>query len=351
MSRLRVAVVGAGMMGEIHRRAALLANAEVVGVMSSTPERSRVTAENWGVPEAYASLDEVAASDVDLIHICTPNATHVPYAVALMRAGKHVICEKPLGLNLADAAIAASVATETGRVATVPFGYRYHPMVREMHARVSADGFGAVNLIHGSYLQDWMLSPRATSWRVDPSLGGPSRAFADIGSHWCDLAEWVTGERIATLVATTSISILRRPAATTKSFTSAAVDAALQQVVTEDSALILFRTDRGTAGSATISQLAAGRKNRLWLEIDGGQHSAVFDQEDAEHLYIGSESGMQSAQPRSQLRFTRTASAIRTTGGACAGLRAMLRTFRRRHLFRGDQPGRWRFSAGPADVR
>lgn len=285
----KVAVLGAGMIGEVHRRAAVLAGARVVGVMASTPERSAQVAEQWGVEKAYADIDEVVADDLDVVHICTPNASHVPYAVAALEAGKHVICEKPLGVSLDDARHAAEVAERTGLINTMPFAYRFHPMAREMRARVQEGDFGAPNLIHGSYLQDWLLDPRASSWRVDPQAGGPSRAFGDIGSHWCDLAEWVTGERITEVVADTSIAIKQRPAATAASFSAAPTDAPLADVTTEDSALILFRTDKGTSGSAVISQLAAGRKNRLWLEVDGAQHSAVFDQEHAEELWIGGE--------------------------------------------------------------
>ncbi len=285
----RVAILGAGMIGTVHRRAALLAGADVVGVMASTPERSRQVAESWRAEQAYASNDEVVASDVDVVHICTPNASHVPFAVALMEAGKHVICEKPLGVSLADATHAAEVAARTGMVNTMPFAYRFHPMVREMRARVQSDAFGSVNLMHGTYLQDWLLNPRSTSWRVDPTEGGPSRAFGDIGSHWCDLIEWVSGDRIAELVATTSISIPQRPAATAASFSAVESDAPLIDVTTEDSALILFRTVNGVAGSAVISQLSAGRKNRLWVEVDGAHQSAVFDQEQPEQLWIGAD--------------------------------------------------------------
>ncbi len=287
----RVAILGAGMIGDVHRRAAQLAGADVVGVMASTPERSREVAAAWRVEQAFGSIAEVAASDVDVVHICTPNASHVPYAIELMEAGKHVICEKPLGVNLADAQQAAAVAERTGVVNTMPFAYRFHPMAREMRARVRSGEFGEVNLIHGSYLQDWLLNPLATSWRVDPAAGGPSRAFGDIGSHWCDLAEWVTGQRITDLVSTISITIPQRPAATAASFSAVRSDAPLVDVTTEDSALILFRTDADVAGSAVISQLSAGRKNRLWVEVDGGSQSAVFDQELPEQLWIGSEAG------------------------------------------------------------
>lgn len=287
----RVAILGAGMIGEVHRRAAQLAGAQVVGVMASTPERSRTVADAWGAEHAYASIDEVAASDVDAVHICTPNSSHVPFAVQLMEAGKHVLCEKPLGVSLEDALHAAEVAERTGMVNTMPFAYRFHPMVREMRARVQSEEFGAVNLMHGSYLQDWLLNPRATSWRVDPEAGGPSRAFGDIGSHWCDLVEWVTGDRIASLVSTTSITIKQRPGATAASFSAAASDAPLVDVTTEDTALIMFRTVNDVAGSAVISQLSAGRKNHLWVEVDGMQQSAVFNQELSEQLLLGDEEG------------------------------------------------------------
>jgi predicted dehydrogenase len=288
-STRRVAILGAGMIGAVHRRAALLAGADVVGVLASTPERSRQVAQEWRAERAFASIDEVAESDVDVVHICTPNASHVPYAVQLMEAGKHVLCEKPLGVSLADAQHAAAVAERTGVVNTMPFAYRFHPMVREMRARVQSEAFGSVNLVHGTYLQDWLLNPRATSWRVDPQEGGPSRAFGDIGSHWCDLVEWVSGDRIAELVSTTSISIPQRPAATAASFSAVESDAPLVDVTTEDTAMILFRTVNGVAGSAVISQLSAGRKNRLWVEVDGAHQSAVFDQEQPEQLWIGAD--------------------------------------------------------------
>ena len=291
MAMKRVAILGAGMIGDVHRRAAMLAGAQILGVMASTPERSRQVAEEWGVEQAYGSIEEVAESKAEIVHICTPNASHVGYAVALMEAGKHVLCEKPLGISLADAQHAAEVAKDTGVINTIPFAYRFHPMAREMRARVQAEEFGALNLMHGSYLQDWLLNPKATSWRVDPKAGGPSRAFGDIGSHWCDLLEWVTGDRIARLVATISITIKQRPASTAATMSAVESDAPLVDVQTEDSALILFRTASDIAGSAVISQLSAGRKNRLWMEVDGMHQSAAFDQELGEQLWIGDDDG------------------------------------------------------------
>jgi predicted dehydrogenase len=289
----QVAILGAGMIGEVHRRAAVLEGAEILGVMASSLERSQEVARAWGAEEAYRSIEEVVESKAEIVHVCTPNASHVPYAVALMQAGKHVLCEKPLGISLEDAQLAAKVAEDAGVVNTIPFAYRFHPMVREMRDRVSSKEFGGINLIHGSYLQDWLLNPKATSWRVDPKTGGPSRAFGDIGSHWCDLMEWVTGDRIARLVATTSITVKQRPASTAATMSAVESDAPLVDVQTEDSALIMFRTANDIAGSAVISQLSAGRKNRLWIEVDGMHQSAVFDQELGEQLWIGGEAGAQ----------------------------------------------------------
>jgi predicted dehydrogenase len=289
--RRTVAVLGAGMIGSVHRRAALLAGAEVAGVLASSPRRSRRVADEWRVDRAYSDLNDVLADDrVDTVHICTPNATHAPFAEAVLRAGKHVICEKPLGVSLEQAQRMNELATESGLVATVPFVYRYHPIVRELRDRRLRGEFGNWTLIHGSYLQDWMLSPEASSWRVDPELGGPSRAFADIGSHWCDLVEWVSGERFSELLAAISIAVPERPASSGPSFTAAS-SGPKAEVRTEDSAAVLLRTGRGVLGSATISQVAAGRKNRLWFELDGSLGSAVFDQENPESLWLGAPDG------------------------------------------------------------
>ncbi|WP_433872485.1 Gfo/Idh/MocA family protein [Saccharopolyspora sp. CA-218241] len=285
------AVLGAGMIAAVHRRAALLAGAEVVGVLASTAQRSREVARDWGVPTGYPDVEAVLADDrVDVVHVCTPNATHAAFAERALAAGKHVICEKPLGVSVAEAERMAAAADRSGLVAAVPFVYRYHPMVREIRERRIAGELGELALVHGSYLQDWMLSPDASGWRVDPELGGRSRAFADIGSHWCDLVEWVSGHRIEELVAATSIAVPDRPATGGPAFSGAGSGERVP-VRTEDSAALLFRTGGGVLGSTTVSQVAAGRKNRLWFELDGALGSAVFDQEDPERAWFGGVAG------------------------------------------------------------
>jgi len=292
---LGVAIIGAGMIGEVHRRSALAAGSRIAGVLASSPDSTARTASRWGT-RAYSDLDHLLASDVDVVHICTPNASHHDLALAALAAGKHVVCEKPLGVDITQAhqmAKAAHTAKQTlGLVTAVPFVYRYHPLVREIRARVERGDLGALHLIHGSYLQDWLLDPGASSWRVDAAEGGASRAFADIGSHWMDLVEWVSGHRATALTATTAIAITHRPTGAGPSFSGGA-DGALAPVTTEDAASLLLCTDGGAIGNAVISQVSAGRKNRLWFEVDGEHGSAVFDQEAPESIWLG---GLTSSQ-------------------------------------------------------
>src|SRR4051794_6855460 len=200
--RLRVAIAGTGFIGAVHARSARLAGARLVGVAASTPAHAQRAADVLGAERAFASAEALAESpDVDVVHVCTPNALHVPLARAALAAGKHVICEKPIALDGAGAQTLADDAAASGRIAGVPFVYRYYPTVREARERVRTGVSGPIRLIHGSYLQDWLLRPEDDNWRVDAVSGGASRAFADIGSHWCDLAEFVSGHRILRLSA------------------------------------------------------------------------------------------------------------------------------------------------------
>jgi predicted dehydrogenase len=188
-------------------------------------------------------------------------------AEATIRAGKHVVCEKPLATNPADARRLVEAAAGAGVVAAVPFVYRFYPTVREVRARVAAGEAGPLWLLHGSYLQDWLAVGDATNWRVDPELGGASRTFGDIGVHWCDLMEFATGHRITRLISRMVTVHRDRP--------------------TEDGATVLFDTDRGASGSVVVSQASPGRKNRLWFEFDGPSASYAFDQELPDSLWIG----------------------------------------------------------------
>jgi predicted dehydrogenase len=288
--QLRVAIAGTGFIGAVHARSARLAGARLVGVAASTPERAAQAASELHAERAFASAEElVGAEGVDVLHICTPNHLHLPLAEAALAAGKHVICEKPLALDADGALRLTQAAAATGTQAAVPFVYRYYPTVREARERVRAGATGPLRLLHGTYLQDWLTSASDDNWRVEARFGGASRAFADIGSHWCDLAEFVSGHRIARLCARTVVAVPeRRRGPARAAFDRGDGDQGdLRPVDTEDAALVMFETDLGAFGSVVISQLSAGRKNRLWLELDGADEALAFDQEHPETLWCG----------------------------------------------------------------
>jgi predicted dehydrogenase len=287
---LRVAIAGTGFIGAVHAHAARRAGAHVVGVAASSPERSREAADRLRVERSYDDAMALATDpDVDVVHICTPNHLHGPLASAALAAGKHVVCEKPLALDAAEARELVDTARGSGLVATVPFVYRFYALVREARARVAAGGIGPVRLVHGSYLQDWLATADDDNWRVDPALGGGSRAFADIGSHWCDLVEFVSGDRIVAVCAETATAVPERVVAEAHAFDPGAAHAAgpRRVVTTEDIGLVLFRTAGGAVGTVVVSQVSPGRKNRLQFEIAGADASLSFDQEQPETLWVG----------------------------------------------------------------
>ncbi|HET8779271.1 MAG TPA: Gfo/Idh/MocA family oxidoreductase [Agromyces sp.] len=271
---LRVGFVGGGFMATVHSRAARAARAELAGGTSSSAERARDAAERLGFDAAFDTVDALVADpDIDVVHICTPNTTHAAIARAALEAGKHVICEKPLATTSADAAELVALAAERDLVAAVPFVYRFHPMAREARARVARGETGRLLSVHGAYLQDWLAGRSDDDWRVDASLGGPSRAFADIGSHLVDLMEFVSGDRIVRLSASTRTVYEARA-------TNVDID-------TEDLVAVVVELASGAVGTLLVSQVAPGRKNALSIELSGVDASVRFEQERPEQLWLG----------------------------------------------------------------
>jgi predicted dehydrogenase len=286
---LRAAIAGTGFVGAVHARSARLAGARLAGVAASSEASAAAAASRLGAERSFASAEAmVEAEGIDVVHICTPNHLHLPLAEAALQSGKHVICEKPLALDAEGAQRLVKVAAESGRQGTVPFIYRYYPTVREARERVRDGRTGPVRLLHGTYLQDWLLSAQDHNWRVEEDLGGASRAFADIGSHWCDLAEFVSGHRIARLSARVTTAHPERRRSGAETFARTEGDRGeLHRVRTEDAAVVQFETDGAALGTVVVSQVTPGRKNRLWLEVDGAEEAIAFDQEAPELLWCG----------------------------------------------------------------
>ncbi|MCU1585020.1 MAG: oxidoreductase family, NAD-binding Rossmann fold domain protein [Microbacteriaceae bacterium] len=267
-------------MATVHSRAARSDGARLAAVVSSGGAGSARAAEALGFERSYDSAEQLLADDdIQVVHIVTPNVTHFEFALAALDAGKHVVCEKPLTTNTEDARTLVAAAAAAGVSATVPFVYRFHPMVREARARVRSGETGALLSIQASYLQDWLLERSDDNWRVDRNVGGPSRAFADIGSHLCDLLEFVTGDHIARVQAVTKTVFADR--------------AMNRTVTTEDLAAVLLETRGGVVGTLLVSQVAPGRKNRLQFEISGAEQTVEFNQEDPESLWLGRRQGSQ----------------------------------------------------------
>lgn len=258
-------------MARTHSHAARAAGATLSAIATSNPERSAGVAQELGYAEALTP-EALLAAAFPVVHVCTPNHSHLEYARQALQQGSHVICEKPLATNTADARELTEEAARANRTGAVPFVYRYHPVVREARARIASGEAGALITISGQYLQDWLLDAQDDNWRVAAKNGGPSRAFADIGSHLVDLIEFVTGDRIVRLVATTRTLHPER---------------AGHAVDTEDAVALTVEMRGGAIGSLLVSQVAPGRKNGLVFEIAGDRQSLRFEQEDPERLWIG----------------------------------------------------------------
>lgn len=276
-TRPGAALIGGGFMGDVHARALRSAGIPIVGVASSSPESARRAAERLGIARAYADIDELLADDAaSLVHVLTPNGTHAALAAAALDSGRHVVCEKPLATTVDDALALTEQAARSGLIAAVPFVYRFHPMVRAARERIAGGETGALLSVQGAYLQDWLLDPADDNWRVDSDQGGASRAFADIGSHLCDLLEFVAAERITRLIARTRTVHAER---------------AGRAVATEDLVGIMAELQGGAIVSLLVSQVAPGRKNGLVLELHGAIESVRFEQERPEELWIGRRRG------------------------------------------------------------
>jgi len=287
----KAAIVGLGFVGRAHLDALRRLGTPVQGVLGSTQERSKEACESSRLPRAYNSLEELAEdTSVDVVHLCTPNYLHFQEASQLLRAGKHVLCEKPLALDSRESAALVSLLKETGLVGAVTYNLRYYPLCQEARALIHKGAIGQVRLIHGSFLQDWLLFPTDWNWRLEGKLGGELRAVSDIGTHWLDLVTWITSSKVSDLCAdlATVLPTRRRPKGRVESFQKAHTSETEEVMIsTDDYASVLLHFENEARGVMTVSQVSPGRKARLWFEIDGSEGSLVFDSESPNTLWIG----------------------------------------------------------------
>ena len=293
MKKLRTAVIGTGFMGRVHlealRRTEGVEVAAVVGRESGSAEK---LARGFDIPWTADLAKVLEDSSIDAVHVCTPNASHYALSLAALRQGKHVLCEKPLSVSVAEAEELVNVAKDKSLRNCVCHNLRYYPMVQQMRAMRERGELGEILVAQGTYSQDWLLYETDWNWRVDPTAGGPLRAMADIGTHWFDMAGHITGLNITSLSADlqTFHKQRRRPRQQNETFGGKLLkdqDADLIHVESDDFASVSFHLGERARGTMTASQISAGCKNRLSIEIYGTESSVAWNQERPDELWIG----------------------------------------------------------------
>ena len=294
MSKIRIGIAGVGFIGPAHieaiRRNPYL---EVISISHPIEDEIESKATTLGVENYYINFDDQIANDnLDCIHICTPNFLHFEMAKKAMLAGIHVVCEKPLATTVEEAEELVELANKTGLVNAVHFNIRYYPIVRQMKEKVASGEVGQIYSVIGSYLQDWLYYDTDYNWRLEPALSGESRAVADIGSHLIDLLEYVSGLSITAVFAdmNTVHKIRKKPLKAIETYSGKLLkpeDYADVAINTEDYASILLRFDNGNKGVVTVSQVSAGRKNQLAIEIAGSSENMKWNSESPNDLWIG----------------------------------------------------------------
>jgi predicted dehydrogenase len=322
MQKIPVGVVGTGFIGPAHIEALRrLPNVEVVALCEVSQELAEAKAAQLGIPRAYTFDELLKQDDIKAIHICTPNFLHYSQSKAALLAGKHVICEKPLAKDLAEAEELVALAKETGLVNAVHFNLRYYPLVRQMKVMREKGELGEVYSIIGSYLQDWLFYDTDYNWRLEPDKSGDSRAIADIGSHLMDILEYVTGVKTTAVMAdfNTIHKTRKKPLKPVETYSGKMLqpeDYADVAINTEDHANVLLRFDNGNRGVITVSQVSAGRKNQLKIEISGSKKTFAFDSESPNQLWLGNRDGYnQTMTDDPSLVHAETRSVISFPGG------------------------------------
>jgi predicted dehydrogenase len=292
--KLKVGVIGTGFIGPIHiENARRSFKAEVIALAESSLELAKAKAAMYDVPLYYDDYKKLLENkDIDVVHVCSPNFLHYQMAKDALLAGKHVVCEKPLTLTRAEGENLLVIAAEKKLVNAVHFNIRYYPLVRHMHEMIAKNDVGNIYAVSGSYLQDWLFLDTDYSWRLESAVSGSTRAIGDIGSHWLDLIEYVTGLEVDEVMADfeTFHKTRKKPLKPVETWSGKILKSKDYQEVpidTEDYATVMLRFKNGTKGVFTVNQMAAGHKNRVYYEINGSKCSLVWNSEVPNEMTVG----------------------------------------------------------------
>lgn len=293
MKTIRYGIVGLGFVGPHHVEAVRrLGFVEIIATAGRDLEKTRNRAEQLYIPRIYGSYEELVNDpDVEVIAITTPTWLHHPIAMAAIANRKHVIVDKPMSMTATQALEMRDAARAAGVVNAVTFNYRYHPVVQQARAMIANGNVGTIRFVHGRYLQEWLQHETDFSWRLEPDKAGAACAVGDAGAHWYDLAEFLTGLRIVRVLAdlNTAIKVRKRPVGTSREAFTAPSGSPTEdyRVQVDDLSNLLVRFDNGAVGNFVASQICAGHKNDLRIEINGSQGSLAWQEERAEELWMG----------------------------------------------------------------
>ena len=293
MRKIKSGIIGTGFIGASHIDAVKrIGHAELVAIADSNRSQAEKKADEYCIPKCYGSVDEILADEsIEVIHNCTPNNLHTEINEKIIKAGRHVFSEKPLAMTSAESGKMLELLNQNSNlVHGVNFNYRMNPLVQEMKNKVASGEIGFPRLVHGSYLQDWLFYETDYNWRLEPEVSGMSRAIADIGSHWMDSVQVITGSKIVELCAdlATLLPTRKKPKTSVETFSkSSSADSEDVQIRTEDYGAVLFKMSSNERGVFYVSQVSAGRKCFLNFEINGSKSSMYWNQEVSDQMWLG----------------------------------------------------------------
>lgn len=294
MKKIKTAIVGTGFMGKVHaENVRRLGNVEIAAVVGSRPETAQKFAEAMSIPRATASLKEVLEDkSIDAVHICTPNVDHFPMSMAAIEAGKAVLCEKPMTMTVDEARKLVAAAKAKNIVNGLQHNLRYYPNVQQMREMIKAGDLGDILVVQGTYSQDWLLYDTDWNWRLDAKSNGKLRVMGDIGTHWMDMIQHLTGQSITALCADLTIfhKHRKRPKGSVETFSAKKAAPSEYEsfpIETEDFGMVLLHLGDRTRGSFTVNQMAAGCKNYFAFQIFGTKASVAWNQEQPDTLWVG----------------------------------------------------------------
>ncbi len=297
MKKIKAGIIGMGFIGVSHIEAIRRVGfAELVAVADVNYDLAKKKADEYHIPKCYATVDELLADEeITVVHNCTPNFLHKEINEKIIKAGKHIFSEKPLTRTAEESAEMLELLKQyPNTIHGVNFNYRMNPLVQEMKQKVISGEVGKVNLVHGSYLQDWLLYDTDYNWRIEPEVTGVSRCIADIGSHWMDAVQTVTGAKIVEVCAdlVTVFPVRKKPLGQVETFSvNTNTDYEERKVTTEDYGAVLFKMDNGAHGVFYVSEVSAGRGCYFNFEIDGTKCSMEWNQERADEMWMGHRDG------------------------------------------------------------